>query len=152
MVTVTATGETLLAIVTALRDTAGFATNTLVTARDHGVGMEQRYELYYQFLSYEHGDRVRVRLLTTGEEPEVPSISELWPGSRFSERETFDMFGIRFDGLKDHRRLLMPQGYDHFPLRKDFPHVGIEPDRLYRQWDEERRAEFEAEEAARKEG
>jgi len=152
MVTVTATADTLHAICQRLRDDAGFCSNTLVTARDHGAGREERFEMFYQLLSIDHADRVRVRLMTSGDEPEVASVSELWPGARFSERETFDMFGIRFDGLADHRRLLMPQGYDHFPLRKDFPHVGIEPDRLYRQWDEERRAEFEAEEAARKEG
>ncbi len=151
MVRVTATADTLHAVCEGLRDSAGFATNTLVTARDHGVGLAQRYEVFYQFLSYDHADRVRVRVLTEGEEPEVPTITDLWPGTSFSERETFDMFGVRFGGLPDHRRLLMPQGYDHHPLRKDFPHVGIEPDRLYRQWDEERRAAFEADEAAREE-
>jgi NADH:ubiquinone oxidoreductase subunit C len=50
------------------------------------------------------------------------------------------MFGVLFDGHAGLKRLLMPEGYEHFPLRKDFPHQGIEPDRLYRAWDRERRA------------
>jgi len=65
----------------------------------------------------------------------VPSIIDLYPGAAYAERECYDMFGIVFDGHADLKRLLMPDGYDHFPLRKDFPHQGIEPDRLYREWD-----------------
>jgi NADH:ubiquinone oxidoreductase subunit C len=57
------------------------------------------------------------------------------------------MFGIRFDGHANLRRLLMPDEYGHHPLRKDFPHQGIEPDRLYREWDRERRKDWQPEEA-----
>jgi NADH-quinone oxidoreductase subunit C len=146
---VTATPASLHAICAALRDGAGFSANTFVTAVDHGVGRAQRFELFYQFLNVDAADRVRVRVMTEGEYPSVPTISDLWPGTSFSERECFDMFGIRFDGHPDLRRLLMPQGYDHHPLRKEFPHVGIEPDRLYREWDEQRRAEYALSEAAR---
>jgi NADH-quinone oxidoreductase subunit C/D len=62
------------------------------------------------------------------------------------ERECWDMFGIRFDGHENLRRLLMPEAYGHHPLRKEFPHQGIEPDRLYREWERERiqRAEAKA--------
>ena len=70
----------------------------------------------------------------------VPTCTDLWPGAGYAERECYDMFGIEFDGNPDLRRLLMPEGYEHHPLRKDFPHQGIEPDRLYRAWDRERRA------------
>jgi NADH-quinone oxidoreductase subunit C len=69
----------------------------------------------------------------------VPSCCDLWRGASFSEREVWDMFGVRFEGHPDLRRLLMPEGYPHHPLRKDFPHQGIEPDKLYRDWDRERR-------------
>jgi NADH-quinone oxidoreductase subunit C len=54
------------------------------------------------------------------------------------ERECFDMFGVVFEGHPALKRLLMPEDYDHFPLRKDFPHYGIEPDRLYREWERAR--------------
>lgn len=127
-----------------LRDVAGFASNTFVTAIDHEPA-EPRFEVLFQFLSIEHNDRVRITTRIAEENPVVPSCTPYWPGASFSERECFDMFGIRFDGHGDLRRLMMPEEYDHFPLRKDFPHQGIEPDKLYRQWDEERRAEWELE-------
>ena len=149
ILTVRVKPEHLHAACAALRDQAGFETNTLVTARDHGVDKAARFELFYQFLSYAHGDRVRVSVMTTGDDPEVDTITDLWPGTKFSERECWDMFGVRFRGHDNLRRLLMPEGFDHHPLRKDFPHIGIEPDRLYRLWDEKRRAEYAADEKTR---
>jgi NADH-quinone oxidoreductase subunit C len=99
----------------------------------------------WQFRSYAHSDRVRLTCRVAGSDAWVPSCCDLWPGANFSEREAWDMFGVRFEGHPDLRRLLMPDGYEHHPLRKDFPHQGIEPDRLYRQWDRERRERWQAE-------
>lgn len=127
-----------------LRDDAKFETNTLVTALDR-FPAEPRYTVVWQLLSLRHNERVRVYCPVRNEELSVPSSVDLWPGASFSERECYDMFGIRFDGHPDLRRLMMPEGYDHFPLRKDFPHQGIQPDRLYREWDRERRAEWSPE-------
>ena len=121
-----------------LRDMASFDTNTFVTAIDR-FPAEPRFELVWQFLSSAHADRVRVRARIDGTNPHVRTIIDLFPGTAFSERECWDMFGIRFDGHAGLKRLLMPQAYEHFPLRKDFPHQGIEPDRLYREWDRARR-------------
>jgi NADH-quinone oxidoreductase subunit C len=118
---------------------AGFEQNTFVTAIDHDT-VEPRFEVFWQFLSYESNDRVRVSVRVPSSDPRVPSCTAHWPGARFSERECFDMFGVRFDGHPDLRRLLMPEEYEHYPLRKDFPHEGIEPDKLYRAWDTARRA------------
>jgi NADH-quinone oxidoreductase subunit C len=121
-----------------LKESAGFDTNTFVTAIDR-FPAEPRFEVAWQFLSSTHADRVRVRARLPGAEPHVRTITDLFPGAAFSERECFDMFGIRFDGHAGLKRLLMPQAYEHHPLRKDFPHQGIEPDRLYREWDRQRR-------------
>ncbi len=121
-----------------LRDQAGFDMSTFVTAVDH-YPAEPRFELAWQFLSSAHADRVRLHARTGGEDPRVPTITDFFPGAAYGERECFDMFGIRFDGHPGLKRLLMPEAYDHFPLRKDFPHQGIEPDRLYREWDLRRR-------------
>ena len=74
--------------------------------------------------------------------PEAPTCTDLWPGAAYFERECFDLLGVRFTGHAHLKRLLMPEGYDHHPLRKDFPHQGIQPDRLYREWDRERRAAY----------
>jgi NADH-quinone oxidoreductase subunit C len=122
-----------------LRDQAGFTQCTFVTAIDHHP-REPRFQLNHQLLSVEHGDRVRVRAWLSGDFPSAPTCSDLWPGANWMEREVFDLFGIRFEGHRDLRRLMMPEGYEHHPLRKEFPHHGIEPDKLYRRWDRERRA------------
>jgi NADH-quinone oxidoreductase subunit C len=122
-----------------LRDAAGFETNTFVTAIDR-FPAEPRFQVSWQFLSITHNDRVRLVALVPSSDARVPTIVDLFPGAAYSERECYDMFGIQFDGHAGLRRLMMPEDYDHFPLRKDFPHQGIEPDRLYREWDARRHA------------
>jgi NADH-quinone oxidoreductase subunit C len=130
--------EHLHALLAALKNGAGFEMCTFVTAVDH-YPREPRFAVSHQLLSVEHNERVRVRCWLRAADARLATCSDLWPGANWSERECFDMFGIVFDGHPDLRRLLMPQGYDHHPLRKEFPHLGIEPDRLYRQWDRQRR-------------
>ena len=120
-----------------LEERCGFEVNTFVTVIDHAPA-EPRFEVCYQFLSIEHNDRVRVTCRIGGDSPKVPTITDLWPSTSFSEREVWDMFGVEFEGHPDLRRLLMPEAYDHFPLRKEFPHQGIEPSRLYDEWKRER--------------
>ena len=132
-------------LIVALRDLGGFETSTFVTAVDHWP-LEPRFELAWQFLSYRYNERVRVHAKVPGDAPRVPSIVDLFPGAGYGERECYDMFGIVFEGHTGLKRLLMPEDYDHFPLRKDFPHQGIEPDRLYREWDRRRRERFPAQE------
>jgi NADH-quinone oxidoreductase subunit C len=65
---------------------------------------------------------VRLRVKSNaGPEPKVPSVVPLWPGAGWLERECYDMFGVVFDGHPDLRRILMPEDFDEWPLRKDFP-------------------------------
>ncbi len=125
-------------VIVALRDRCGFESNTFVTAVDRWPH-EPRFEMSWQFISFTHNERVRIHARVGGDNPSVPSIVDLFPGAGYSERECYDMFGIAFEGHTGLKRLLMPEDYDHFPLRKDFPHQGIEPDRLYREWDRRRR-------------
>jgi NADH:ubiquinone oxidoreductase subunit C len=142
-VPVAAAREALLA----LRDRCGFELCTIVTAVDHDEAprpAEARFEVVWQLQSVAHGDRVRVKAWLAGTEPgaadfSAPSIADLWAGAAYFERECFDMFGIGFEGHEGLRRLLMPEAYEHYPLRKEFPHGGIEPDRLYKAWDRARR-------------
>lgn len=141
MATVAVAPAGLRALLEGLAQKAGFECPTLVTAIDHHP-REPRFELIWQLLSMQHGDRLRVRcLLEPGEPPTAPSGTDLWSGAAYMERECYDMFGIVFSGHEDLRRLLMPDGYGHHPLRKDFPHQGIEPDRLYREWEARRLAQ-----------
>jgi NADH-quinone oxidoreductase subunit C len=124
---------------------AGFENCTFVTAVDHWPvdrPGDARFTVVWQLLSIRLRDRVRVQCPVREDDAVVASCADLWPGAAFSERECFDLFGIRFDGHAGLRRLMMPEGYDHHPLRKDFPHQGIQPDRLYREWDAERREDW----------
>ena len=129
----------------ALKERAGFDMPTFVTAVDRSP-RAPRFELVHQLASLAHGDRVRVHS-KVAEGESAPSCVALWPGAAYMERECFDMFGIRFDGHAGLKRLLMPDEFEHFPLRKDFPHQGIEPDRLYREWDRKRRESWHPEAA-----
>jgi len=130
--------EHLHAALAALRDGAGFASTTFITAIDHDQ-RTPRFDLVHQLLSVEHGDRVRLVTPVPADDARAPTCTDLWPGAAYAERECYDMFGISFEGHAGLKRLLMPDGYGHHPLRKDFPQEGIEPDRLYREWDAARR-------------
>ena len=145
MPTVATAREAVHDVLRRLRDAACFEIVTLVTAIDHLHDEEDadtRFELVWQLHSIENNDRVRVLVRVPESAPEAPTCTDLWPGAAYFERECFDLLGVRFTGHAHLKRLLMPEGYDHHPLRKDFPHQGIQPDRLYREWDRERRAAY----------
>ncbi|TAJ09811.1 MAG: NADH dehydrogenase (quinone) subunit D [Nitrospirae bacterium] len=85
----------------------------------------ERFEVIYHFLSLPHGIRIRVKTRVTEEHPVVPSVTSVWKGADFMEREVYDLMGITFSGHPDLRRILMPEDYDEgHPLRKDFPAEG----------------------------
>jgi NADH-quinone oxidoreductase subunit C len=65
--------------------------------------------------------RLRVRARVPGDDPRLPTVSDVWPAANWPEREAYDLFGITFDGHPDLRRILMPDDWDGFPLRKDYP-------------------------------
>lgn len=90
---------------------------------------EERFEVVYHLYSLEHKRYVRVKVRVDEQDPVVPTVTGIWPGANWHERETFDMFGIRFAGHPDLRRLYMPEEFEYYPLRKDFPLMGI-PDSL----------------------
>ena len=77
-------------------------------------------ELVYHLYSYSRNDRLRLKVRVADTGP-VPSVAGIWRSAEWNERETYDMFGIRFDGHPDLRRILMPDDYTDFPLRKEFP-------------------------------
>ncbi|NHO29429.1 NADH-quinone oxidoreductase subunit C [Acetobacter farinalis] len=85
----------------------------------------ERFEVVYNLLSVTHNQRIRV-IITTDERTPVPSISGLWPSASWWERECYDLFGVQFSGHPDLRRILTDDGFEGFPLRKDFPLTGYE--------------------------
>ncbi len=95
----------------------------------HGVDYypeEPRLGVLYELLDMERPDRISVKVRLPSDDPKLDSVVELFPGAEFPEREVFDMFGVVFDGHPDLRRILMPEDYEGFPQRRDFP-VGGEP-------------------------
>ena len=82
---------------------------------------EPRFEVVYHLQSIERNLRVRLKCRIAGERPEIDSVTSVWNGANWYERETFDLFGIQFRGHPDLKRLLMPEDWEGHPLRKDFP-------------------------------
>jgi NADH-quinone oxidoreductase subunit C len=82
---------------------------------------EPRFELVYMLVSLEHRFRLRVKVRLDGNAAHVQTVSGVWPAANWLEREVWDLFGIAFDGHPDPRRLLMPEDWDGYPLRKDYP-------------------------------
>jgi NADH-quinone oxidoreductase subunit C len=95
----------------------------------HGVDYyphEPRLGVLYEMLDRDRVERISVKARVPTEHPHIESVVELFPGADFPEREVYDMFGVIFDDHPDLRRILMPEDYEGFPQRRDFP-VGGEP-------------------------
>ena len=113
-----------------LRDEQQFTMCVDITATDHlldgvryappGVATE-RYEVVANFLSHVRNRRVRVICAVPDSDPSVPSLTGVYPGANFPERETYDFFGIEFVGHPELTRILMPDDWEGHPLRKDYP-------------------------------
>jgi NADH-quinone oxidoreductase subunit C len=86
--------------------------------------VEPRFEMNYQLVSLSRLARVRLRTSVSGPQPVIESLVPVWPGANWLEREIFDLFGIRFEGHPDLRRILLPEEFEGFPLRRDFPVEG----------------------------
>jgi len=83
-----------------------------------------RFQLSYHFVSHALKERIRLRAFVDGELPAIASVTPAWPAANYFEREVFDLFGIRFDGHPNLRRILMPDEWQGYPLRKDYPVEG----------------------------
>lgn len=108
-----------------LRDDAECAFNFLsdITCVDW-YPSEPRFEVIYHLLSISKKERVRLKVRLDSASLAVDSLTSLWPGANYFEREVFDLFGIRFNGHPYLRRLLMPEDWEGHPLRKDYPVEG----------------------------
>lgn len=85
---------------------------------------EPRFELNYHLVSIPRKDRLRLRVRLVGNDPVIDSLCPVWPGANWLEREIFDLFGIRFESHPDLRRILLPEDWEGYPLRRDFPVEG----------------------------
>lgn len=99
-----------------------FVSFTDITAADYPE-RDLRFDVVLHLLSPKHNQRIRVKTQTDEETP-VASLTSLYPGADWFERETYDLFGVLFDGHPDLRRIMTDYGFDGHPLRKDFPMSG----------------------------
>ena len=86
---------------------------------------DDRYEIIYNLYSLPNKFRLRLKVRVDESDMHVDSVTSAWSSGDWMERETYDMFGIIFDGHPDLRRIYMPEDFEHYPLRKDFPLMGI---------------------------
>lgn len=123
--TLTTTGENLIALLTFLRDDTrcGFVSFVDICGVDYPA-REQRFDAVYHLLSPRQNLRVRVKV-AVGEDEAIPSAVPVFAGADWFEREAYDMFGILFSGHPDLRRILTDYGFEGHPLRKDFPVTGF---------------------------
>ncbi len=119
--------ETVIIKKEALFDAAAFLKGELgfdflmdLTAADY-LPREPRFELVCHFYSSKHNYRLRLKCPVAADDAQVASLTPLWAGANWFEREVYDMFGIRFNGHPDLRRILMYDGFEGHPLRKDYP-------------------------------
>jgi NADH-quinone oxidoreductase subunit C len=118
----TVRAEDIVGAVTAIKD-AGYNAFEDMTAIDW-LPQEPRFQLSYHILSHQYKERIRIRAWVDSEDPAIESITSVWAGANYYEREVFDLFGIRFDNHPNLRRIMMPEGWVGHPLRKDYPVEG----------------------------
>jgi len=85
---------------------------------------EPRLEVVYHLLSISNKERVRLKVRLSGSSPSIESVTSVWPSANFYEREVFDLFGVRFTGHPNLKRIMMPDDWEGHPLRKDYPVEG----------------------------
>ncbi|GIW93014.1 MAG: hypothetical protein KatS3mg110_1055 [Pirellulaceae bacterium] len=118
--------DSFLAVMRFLRDEQQFDMLVDITCVDylHYRGAEHRFGLVYLLLGTRHGKRLTVRVYLDEPDLVVPSVVSLWRAADWLEREVWDMFGIRFEGHPNLRRILLPEEFTAHPLRKDYPLQG----------------------------
>jgi NADH-quinone oxidoreductase subunit C len=113
----------ILAVCGFLKREQKFERLSTVTAVDRHPA-EPRFEVVYHLHSVERNLRLRLKCRVGGETPEIDSVTPVWRGANWYEREVFDLFGIRFKGHPDLRRIMLPEEWEGHPLRKDYPVTG----------------------------
>src|SRR5262245_9154501 len=127
--TVVVPREHLLAACTFLKTAAETQFNFLadLCGADRGPEEEPRFEVNYHLFSTTKYHRVRLKVLLNEDDPKVQTVTGVWRTANWHERETYDLFGVIFDGHPDLRRILLPEDWQGYSLRKDFPLRGYEP-------------------------
>ena len=126
-VTITVPRESIVDVCWVLKTKHDFNLLADVCGADRGPEEEPRFEVNYHLFSTKHFNRLRLKVLLSEDAPNVGTVVTVWKTANWHERETFDLFGIIFDGHPDLRRILLPSDFDGHALRKDYPLRGYEP-------------------------
>lgn len=127
-VTVTLKKERILDVCRYLHDEPDLFFDYLrdVCGADYLGKKEKRFEVVYHLYSIKHRHAVRIKAEVAGDKPAIDSVMPIWTGANWHEREAYDMYGIVFKGHPDLRRVLLPEDWEGYPLRKDYPVEGPE--------------------------
>ena len=126
-VTITVPGESIVDVCWVLKTKYDFDMLADLCGADNGPEDDPRFEVNYHLFSTIHYNRLRLKVLLTEDDPKVTTVVTVWKTANWHERETYDMFGIIFEGHPDLRRILLPSDFDGHALRKDYPLRGYEP-------------------------
>jgi len=117
--------DALIEICTFLKEEQHFAFLSDIIGTDRYTS-EERFEVIYNLISLKNKTRLFLKIRCSEENPEVESVFSVWPRANWNEREVYDMYGIHFNNHPDHRRIFMPEDFQYYPLRKEFPLLGIQ--------------------------
>ena len=106
-----------------LKHERGFTRLSTVTGVDW-YPAEPRFEVVYHLLAVERSERLRLKCRLAGDDAEIDTVTVIWPGANWYERETFDLFGVNFRHHPDLRRIMLPDDWEGHPLRKDYSITG----------------------------
>jgi NADH-quinone oxidoreductase subunit C len=123
--TVTVPPDKVVGVLQYVKETKEHAFDYLIDVGGlHEPDKEHAFVVFYNLISLSTNRKLRVKTWAVGDAPTVPSVVSLWEAANWHEREAWDMYGIRFDGHPDHRRMFLPEHVDFHPLRKDYPLKG----------------------------
>jgi NADH-quinone oxidoreductase subunit C len=127
--TIVVSREHIVAACAFLKTTPGLEFNFLadLCGFDRGPEEEPRFEVNYHLFSTTRHHRVRLKVVIGEDDAHLPTVTAVWRTANWHERETYDLFGVVFDGHPDLRRILLPDDWQGHALRKDFPLRGYEP-------------------------
>ncbi|HTQ55211.1 MAG TPA: NADH-quinone oxidoreductase subunit C [Bryobacteraceae bacterium] len=115
--------DKIVAVCGFLKQERGFTRLSTVTGVDW-YPEEPRFEVVYHLLAVDRNERLRLKCRVPGGDSEIDSVTPVWRGANWFERETFDLFGIRFRNHPDLRRIMLPDEWEGYPLRKDYAVTG----------------------------
>lgn len=126
-VTATVPHESIVEICHFLKTAHNFNLLADICGADRGPEEDPRFEVNYHLFSTKHFNRLRLKVLLSEDEPKVASVVGIWKTANWHERETYDLFGVVFEGHPNLTRILLPSDFDGHALRKDYPLRGYEP-------------------------